>query len=121
MKIKILTTTALVCCFMVCMAVVADLTGKWTGSLKTPDGNEIPVTYNLKIDGDKITGSADSPQGAADITDGKLTGNDLSFKVSSNGQDIPHTGKYYPAADSIGMNVDFNGTKMHFTLKRSNQ
>ena len=41
---KITTTAALIFSFMVCLAVtLADLNGKWTGSLTTPDGNEIPV------------------------------------------------------------------------------
>ena len=34
---------------MVCFAIVADLAGKWTGSLKTPDGNEFPLTYNFHV------------------------------------------------------------------------
>jgi len=55
MKRKIFTTTALVCCIMVCFAIAADLAGKWTGTLKTPDGNEIPLTYVLKTDSGKLT------------------------------------------------------------------
>ena len=121
MKTKFFTTTALLCCFMVCFAIVADLTGKWTCILKTPDGNEVPLTYNLKLDGDKVTGTAESPQGSVDITDGKVTGTDFTFNVPVNGADIKHTGKYYATADSIGMDIDFNGSKLHTTLKRSDK
>ncbi len=70
MKRKIFTTTALVCCFMVCFAIVADLTGKWTGVLKTPDGNEFPINYTFKVDGDKLTGVGSSPNGDIAINDG---------------------------------------------------
>ena len=117
MNRKFITTTALLCCFMVCFAIVADLTGKWTGSIKTPDGNEIPVTYNFKADGNKLTGTADSPQGTVPIDDGKIDGTDFSFKVTVDGTDYPHKGKLY--ADSCGMDIDFGSQKAHFTIKRA--
>ena len=121
MKKRIFTTTALVCCLMVCFAIAADLAGKWTGTLKTPDGNEFPLTYTLKTDSGKLSGSVSSPQGDVPISNGKLIdANNFTFTLSVNGTDITNTGKYYPAADSIGMDIDFNGTKMHTTLKRSN-
>lgn len=120
MKKRIFTTVALVCSFVVCFAIAAGLAGKWTGTLKTPDGNELPLTYTLKTDSGKITGTASSPQGDLNITDGKISSaTDFTFSVSVNGTDVKHTGKYYPDADSIGMDIDFNGAKMHMTLKRS--
>jgi len=119
MKRKIFTTTALVCCFMVCLAVVADLTGKWKGSIKTPDGNELPVTYNFKADGNKLTGTVDSPQGTVSVDDGKIDGDKFSFKVTVDGNDYPHTGKMY--TDSCAMDLDFGGQKIHFIVKRADK
>jgi hypothetical protein len=119
MKRIFFTTTALLFCFMVCFALVADLTGKWTGSLKAPDGNEYPLTYNFKVDGDKLTGTGESPQGTVDITNGKINGNDFTFTMPVNGVDIKNTCKFYPEADSVGMDIDYQGMKMHATLKRS--
>jgi len=119
MKRKIFTTTALVCCFMVCMAIVADLTGKWVGTIKTPDGNEIAVTYNFKVDGNILTGTADSPSGTVTIDSGKVDGNNFKFKVTVDGNDYPHTGKFY--TDSCGMDIDFGGQKLHFTIKRADK
>ena len=120
MKRKIFTTTALVCCFMVCFAIAADLAGKWTGTLKTPDGNEIPLTYVFKTDSGKLTGTAATPEGEIPITEGKLvSGTDFTFNVSVNGADYKHSCKFYPAADSIGLDIDANGMKFHTTLKRS--
>ncbi|HEY8782128.1 MAG TPA: hypothetical protein VIM16_10960 [Mucilaginibacter sp.] len=119
MKRKIFTTTALVCCFMVCFAIVADLAGKWSGTLKTPDGNEIPLTYTFKTDSGKLTGITSGPQGDITITDGKIISpTDFTFSISVNGTDVKHTGKFYPDADSIGMDIDYQGMKMHTTLKR---
>ncbi len=116
MKSKIFITTALVCCFVVCMAIVTDLTGKWTGFIRTPDGNDLPVTYNFKADGTKLSGTAESPQGTVTIDDGKIDGSNFTFKVNVNGTDYPHTGKMY--TDSCGMDIDFGGQKAHFTIKR---
>src|ERR1700744_2360449 len=104
MKKRIFITTALVCCIMVCFAIAADLAGKWTGSIKTPDGNEFPLTYTFKTDSGKLTGMVSSPQGHVAISDGKLiSSTDFPFTVSANGTDIKHTGKFYPDADSVGM------------------
>jgi cytochrome c biogenesis protein ResB len=122
MKRKIFTTMALVCCFMVGFAMIATLTGKWTGTLKTPDGNEFPLSYAFKADSGKLTGSAQSPQGEVPITDGKFVdATDFTFSVSVNGTDVKHTGKFYPEADSVGMDIDFDGNKMHTTLKRGDK
>ncbi|MFI5137895.1 MAG: hypothetical protein ACHQIM_08700 [Sphingobacteriales bacterium] len=119
MKKKIFTTVALVCCIMVCFAIAAELAGKWSGTLKTPDGQEFPLSYTFKTDSGKLTGMASSPQGDVQITNGKLvSATDFTFSVNVNGTDVPHTGKFYPDADSVGMDIDFNGMKMHTTLKR---
>ncbi|TWJ01517.1 hypothetical protein JN11_01668 [Mucilaginibacter frigoritolerans] len=118
MKKKLLTTTVLLCCFVVCFAIAASLSGKWTGSVKTADGNEFPLTYVLKADSGKLTGTVISPQGEIGITDGKTNGTDFSFSVSVNGTDVKHTGKYYATADTAGLDIDYDGMKMHTTLKR---
>ena len=119
MKKKFFTTTALICCFMICFAIVADITGKWTGTIVTPDGQDIPVTYNFKVDGDKLTGTADSPQGSVPIDEGKIDGDKFSFKVTVSGADYPHTGKIY--TDSLAMDLDFGGQKVHFIVKKDNK
>jgi len=119
MKKRIFTTAALVCCIVAAFAFAADIAGKWSGTLKTPDGNEIPLTYVLKTDSGKLTGTAATPEGEIAITDGKLAnGTDFSFNVSVNGADYKHSGKFYPAADSIGLDIDANGMKLHTTLLR---
>jgi len=116
MKRKLIIFTALIACSIFIMAVVDGLTGKWKGSIKTPDGNELPVTYNFKADGDKLTGTAESPAGQVTVDNGKITGDTFTFKVTVDGNDYPHKGKMY--ADSCGMDIDFGGTSAHFTIKR---
>jgi len=103
MKRKFFNPIVLLCCFFVVMAVIADLNGKWTGVIKTPDGNDLQVTYNFKVDGTKLTGTAESPAGT----------------ITVDGNDYPHSGKLY--ADSCGLDIDFGGNKVHTTLKRADK
>jgi hypothetical protein len=119
MKKKIFIAAALLCFVTVCFAAFAGLPGKWRGSVTTPDGNAIVLTYNFKIDGDKLTGSGESQDHEVKIDSGKVTGNEFTFQVTnSEGIVIPHKGKYYPAADTCGIDLDFQGTMFHTTLKR---
>ena len=119
MRNRIFINTALFCCFVVCLFFAGDLNGKWTGALHAPDGNDYPLNYTFKIDGDKLTGTGESPQGPMAITNGKVNGADFSFNVDVGGVDVKNTGKLYAEADSIGLDIDYNGMKMHATLKRS--
>jgi hypothetical protein len=119
MKIKILITTALMGCAIAALAFAADLTGTWTGTLTAPQGELFPVHYTFKLDGDKLTGTGTSPDGDIPISDGTINGSDFAFTVTFNGQMIKNTGKYYAAADSVGLNVELNGMVMHTTLKRA--
>lgn len=116
MKRRILIPALLVASLALIMAVVDGLSGKWKGTIKTPDGNELPVTYNFKADGATLTGTAESPAGSVTIDNGKITGDTFTFKVTVDGNDYPHKGKMY--ADSCGMDIDFGGTSTHFTIKR---
>ena len=118
MKRKLFNPIALTCCFIVFAAFVfADLSGKWACSIRTPDGSDLPITYSFKVDGDKLTGTAEIPQGQFTIDDGKINGDTFTFKVNVEGNDYPHTGKIY--ADSCGLDIDFSGQKIHATLKRA--
>ncbi|MBS1532973.1 MAG: glycoside hydrolase [Bacteroidetes bacterium] len=116
---KILITTALVCTFAAAFAYFADLNGKWSGTLNAPDGNQYPLNYTFKADGDKLTGSGMSPQGSVDLTQGALKGDSLFFHMDVNGVDVLNSGKYYAAGDSVGLTIDYQGYKMHTTLKRA--
>jgi hypothetical protein len=116
MKRKILTTTLLVCCFVAAFAFIADLTGSWSGAVKGPDGNDYPLSYVFKVDGDKLTGTAKTTFGETPIEKGKVTGNDFTFSTTLNGMEVPHTGKFM--TDSISLSIDYDGNKLFTVLKR---
>jgi hypothetical protein len=117
MRRKILIIAALLSYFLLVMAVADGVTGKWKGIIKTPDGHGIPVVYNFKADGDKLTGTSKSPEGVLDIMDGKITGDTFSFRtIGSQGDSYYTKGKIY--ADSCGIDIDFGDLKVHLKVMR---
>ena len=115
MKRKLFTTLLLTCCIAFCIAAI-DPSGKWKGVLKTDDGNDYPVAYTFKADGDKLSGNVITPVGDLPIADGKIKGDSIYFNVEFNGGDIPNNGKCY--ADSIAINAVVGGTVYHTILSR---
>jgi hypothetical protein len=63
-------------------ARAAEVTGKWKAEFEA-GGFQMKYTYDLKADGDKVTGKAyrerDGAKSDVDLTDGKLTGDQISF------------------------------------------
>jgi hypothetical protein len=67
-------------------AHAADLSGVWQGEFDF-NGNAVPVTLNLKVDGATLTGTIEGlPTTPADIHDGKIDGETVSFWVNSDYQ-----------------------------------
>ncbi len=91
-------------------AFLHDLTGTWKAAVVTDNGTGYP-TITLKQDGEKITGTYDSPTlGLRNIT-GKVVGDSLHFSLSA-GQDASMVLTYSAAivtADSLNGAVDFAG------------
>ena len=105
-------------------AHAADVTGAWTASMQSPDGNSMQLTFTFKQDGATLTGTTGSMMGGdpIQITDGKVDGNKISFKVSFNGMNITHQGTISDSGDEIKLTSksdsgDFPGMEM--TLKRA--
>lgn len=103
-------------------ARAADVTGDWTAAMQSPDGNSMQISFTFKQDGAALTGTVSAMQGdPVAITDGKVDGNKISFKVSFNGMTITHEGTVSESGDEIKLSSksdsgDFPGMEM--TLKR---
>jgi hypothetical protein len=119
MKTRTLTTALLVLCsFVVCFATAAGLNGKWTGSVKINREDELDLVYNFKVNGDKLTGSVESPSGdELEIADGIISNNEFAFTVKAGKYTIYHTGKYY--TDSVTVSANVEGKALRATLKRN--
>lgn len=119
MKRKALIIASILGFAAMAFTVIADLNGKWSGTLVAPDGNSYPLNYTFKIDNDKLTGQGQSQQGSVDLQDGKIKGDSLFFSIDVGGVKIINSGKYFAVGDSIGLNIDYQGMIMHATLKRA--
>ncbi len=69
----------------VCLATVlldAGVSGRWTAD-ENRGGNTLTVTMNLEMDADgaTVTGTVTGAHGEADITDGRVDGDEISFSV----------------------------------------
>src|SRR5690242_11608829 len=78
----------ILCCLLLsAIALLADVTGKWSGSFDVtgPDGQTQPNTavFNLKQDGANLTGTAGpSDDEQMNIRAGKVDGDKVSFEVA---------------------------------------
>ncbi len=120
MKKVTLTTVLMVCAILICFAAIAGLAGKWQGSIKLPDGNIYPVTYEFQVNGDQLTGTATAEGPPKTVAEGKTDGVNFSFSLTNDdGKPILHGGKYYAEGDSIALTVNYQGDILHGTLKRA--
>jgi hypothetical protein len=103
-------------------ARAADVTGAWIAEMSMGDGNSIQMQFTFKQDGAKFTGTVLGPQGdAIPISDGKIDGDKLSFKVSFNGMTISHEGTISADGEQIKLSTKSESgdmPPMELTLKR---
>ena len=120
-------TAFLSACFVlaaVATAAAADVTGKWVAQVPGRDGQTRETVFNLKAEGDKLTGTMSGRQGDNPISDGKITGDEVSFvvKLSFNGNDVKLLYKGKVAGDEIKFTRTREGgdqPPQEFTAKRA--
>jgi hypothetical protein len=116
------------CFVMMALTVVraADVNGKWTAQVPGRQGNTQETTFTLKVEGDKLTGSVTGRQGETPITDGKVSGDEISFTVTRQrqGNTIKQIFKGKVAGDEIKFTRTTEGGQgnrppVEFTAKRA--
>jgi hypothetical protein len=110
-----LTLTALV-------SFAADVTGKWTGQVPGRDGQTREQTLNLKSDGSAVTGTVSGGRGGdAEIKEGKISGDDVSFVVVRNfgGNEMKIAYKGKVAGNEIKFNVSAGERTYDFVAKKA--
>ncbi|MBZ2178176.1 MAG: hypothetical protein ACK58M_06470 [Acidobacteriota bacterium] len=71
--------------FTALSAAGADPSGIWSGSMTGRDGNQREVSFRFAADGPRLTGSMLGPTGnEIEISDGKVQGEEVTFKVVLN-------------------------------------
>jgi hypothetical protein len=124
MRIKNSLLLAAMTALLAITASAADVSGKWTGQMPTRNGDTREVIFNLKADGDKLTGTMGGPQGDIEIKDGKVSGDNISFKTNLefNGNSFVLIFKGTVAGDQIKFTRAREGADQtqEFTAKKAN-
>ena len=121
---KVILSIAIIASFVICFGFmsmsrnVAKINGSWSGVVATTAGN-CKLDYKFITVGNHFIGSAVSPQGEATVVDGTINGSDINFTISFQGSEVKHTGKYYPADDSIVMDLDLGNASLHTILTKT--
>jgi hypothetical protein len=101
---------------LVTAAAAADVDGKWKAEFTTADGTARVNTFTFKSDGAKLTGSVAGSQDETPIQNGKIEGSDISFTAERPFGAFSYKGKL--SGDEIEFKVDFNGNNIDMTAKR---
>ena len=67
------------------------ITGVWDGTADV-QGTSLPITLRLKLEGEKVTGETESPQGKVAISKGSYTANKLTISLDTEMGPIVLTG-----------------------------
>ena len=85
-RVPLAFVLALVCA---ATALAGDVTGRWVGSVDTPNG-PIELTYDLKVEGEVLSGSVTSAMGTVALSNGKVAGQTLTYDVQVEAMTITH-------------------------------
>ena len=113
---KVLSTVL----FLMIAAVTfaASFDGTWLTKVQGQDGNNMELTYVFKTDGDKFTGSMKTPNGDMPLSNAKIDGKNISFEMSFGDMKMKYTGTLKDD-DTITLKmIDSPMGDMEMTLKR---
>jgi hypothetical protein len=112
MKLKSLLHLALALALFAAAAMAADIDGAWTSSMQGPNGQSIEIKMNFKAEGGKLSGTIASPMGDTAITDGKVDGSTVSFKIKRerNGNSMVMTYKGTLEGDELKLTSSMEGS-----------
>ena len=92
-------------------ALAADFNGKWTADVQGRNGNTQTISFDFHVDGSTLTGKVSTPRGEADITNGKVDGDNISFDqvMNFNGNSFTLNYKGVADGDTIKFTRTFGG------------
>jgi len=101
------------------LAAGPDVSGKWKAEFTTPDGTPRVNTFNFKVNGAVLTGTVAGTQDETPIQNGKINGDDISFTAERPFGSFAYAGKV--TGNEIKFKVTFNDQTFEMTAKRASQ
>lgn len=105
-------------------ASAGDVTGVWTGQISDPHGNDHDLSFMLKCEGNKVTGTIDGapPNGAKrTITDGRVEGDHVSLEFNGeapDGSPMKHTFVGEISGNQIKGTLESRVASLQFTVTK---
>ncbi len=104
-------------------ALAADVSGKWVAQVPGRGGQTRETTFNLKADGNTLTGTVTTMRGEVPISEGKIDGDNISFAqvMEFNGNSVKLIYKGKISGDEIKFTREREGGEgqaAEFTAKR---
>ena len=123
MRMNKFLTLAAMTILLATSTLAADISGKWVGQVPGRNGLT-ETTFNFKSAGDQLTGTMTGPMGDLPIKEGKVTGDDVSFKVTlefnGNSIGLMFTGKVSGSEIKMKRQREGADQSQEFTLKKAN-
>jgi len=101
---------------MLAAALAADVSGKWKAEFTTADGTARVNTFTFKVAGGSLTGTVAGTQDETPIKNAKISGDDISFTAERPFGTFTYTGKI--SGNEIKFKVAFNDQNFEMTAKR---
>lgn len=94
--------------------------GSWTLTVNSPAGTFTPP-LNLQQNSDVLTGEIGTPSGPTQITEGKISGNEITFKyrVNHQGQELEISARGKVEGNSISGTMETMGQSFNFSGTRT--
>jgi len=96
----------------------ADLTGRWVAETQAQNGDKRQTIFELKSDGDRLTGYLVSTQGDDWIADGKISGDSVSFTVVGDFYGVERRTQYTAKITADGLLFKMGGGARELLAKR---
>jgi hypothetical protein len=96
--------------------LAADVNGKWKADFTSPDGAQRSNTFTFKSDGTKLTGTIAGTQDETPIQNGTINGDEISFTAERPFGKFTYKGKV--TGNEIKFKVEFNEQNFEITAKR---
>jgi hypothetical protein len=98
-------------------AFAADVTGKWVGSVETPNGT-LELTYDFKADGETLTGTVASARANLPLNKGKIAGGVLTYEVAWENSVIKHEATVNEAGTEITVKATGDWGTSEYVVKK---